>query len=127
FQKSGVSIPLIGLAKREETIIVPLTPASSSQRLLRVVDLSHIGEREPFLSPLLVKKESYQTPLPRWERLGEGEKVGSHLAFKEISLPKNSKALHLIMRIRDEAHRFAITYHRKLRSKYALNSFGDIN
>lgn len=37
--------------------------------------------------------------------------------LKEISLPKNSDALKLIMRIRDEAHRFAITYHKLLRSK----------
>lgn len=40
--------------------------------------------------------------------------------LKEISLPKNSGALKLIMRIRDEAHRFAIIYHRKLRSKSLL-------
>jgi excinuclease ABC subunit C len=41
--------------------------------------------------------------------------------FKEIRLPKNSKALHLIMRLRDEAHRFAITYHKKLRSKFIFS------
>ena len=41
--------------------------------------------------------------------------------FKEIKLAKNSKALHLVMRARDEAHRFAISYHRNLRSKSIQN------
>ena len=36
---------------------------------------------------------------------------------KPIILPRNSSALFVFQRIRDEAHRFAITYHRKLRSK----------
>lgn len=40
--------------------------------------------------------------------------------FREIKLPKRMPALQLMMRIRDEAHRFAITYHRKLRSKAFL-------
>ena len=36
---------------------------------------------------------------------------------ESILLPRNSNALYLIQRIRDEAHRFAITFHRDLRSK----------
>lgn len=40
--------------------------------------------------------------------------------LKEILLPRRSDGLKLVMKIRDEAHRFAITYHRKLRSK-AIN------
>lgn len=42
-----------------------------------------------------------------------------------IILPKESKALHLLERIRDEAHRFAITYHRKLLSKRVEKSVLD--
>jgi excinuclease ABC subunit C len=36
---------------------------------------------------------------------------------KPLELPLASPALHLIKRVRDEAHRFAISYHRKLRGK----------
>lgn len=70
-QEHKLNIPLIGLAKREETIVIPQMAKSNKQAA----------------------------------------------NFIEVSLPKDRKALHLIMRIRDEAHRFAIVYHRKLRSK----------
>lgn len=42
-----------------------------------------------------------------------------------VILPDNSPVLHLLERIRDEAHRFAIEYHRSLRSKRALLSVLD--
>jgi excinuclease ABC subunit C len=43
-----------------------------------------------------------------------------------IILPRNSQALYLVQRLRDEAHRFAITYHRSLRSKGSLRSSIDM-
>lgn len=42
-----------------------------------------------------------------------------------LILPRHSQSLYLVQRIRDEAHRFAITYHRKLRSKRNLVSVLD--
>jgi excinuclease ABC subunit C len=42
-----------------------------------------------------------------------------------IVLPKNSTALFLLVRIRDEAHRFAITYNRELRRRARLRSMLD--
>jgi len=39
-----------------------------------------------------------------------------------IRLPRTSGALQTLQRLRDEAHRFAITYHRSLRSKKSLGS-----
>jgi excinuclease ABC subunit C len=39
-----------------------------------------------------------------------------------LALGRRSRALHLLQRIRDEAHRFAITYNRKLRSRRTLTS-----
>jgi len=42
-----------------------------------------------------------------------------------VVLKRNSTALFLLQRVRDEAHRFAITYHRTLRGKERLRSLLD--
>src|ERR1019366_3040979 len=43
-----------------------------------------------------------------------------------VILPRNSDALFLIQRIRDEAHRFAITYQRQRRSRDVSSVLSDI-
>lgn len=42
-----------------------------------------------------------------------------------IRLPRDSRALQLVQRLRDEAHRFAVTYHRQLRTRRNLKSLLD--
>ena len=68
------------------------------------------------------------------EELGLGEEIAvAALAkrFEEvyvpgeadpIRIPRQSEALYLLQRVRDEAHRFAITYHRELRGKRMTKS-----
>ena len=53
-------------------------------------------------------------------------KQHEELFVKDVSepivLPRTSQALYLVQRIRDEAHRFAITYHRNVRQKAGISS-----
>jgi excinuclease ABC subunit C len=55
-------------------------------------------------------------------REGETDKVFLPGRKNPVMLPASSGALHLLQRIRDEAHRFAITYHKRLRKKSRLRS-----
>jgi excinuclease ABC subunit C len=50
---------------------------------------------------------------------------GLYVNDKEVPMDKTSAAFHLITRVQDEAHRFAITYHRSLRSKNQVHSLLD--
>ncbi len=54
------------------------------------------------------------------------EEIFKPEVHKPIILPSNSEAIFLLQRIRDEAHRFAVTYHRRIRSKELRNSKLDI-
>ncbi len=60
---------------------------------------------------------------PRLSRLRKTEEKVFHPQYKEpFILGRRSPVLHLLDRIRDEAHRFAITYHKKVRSRETIKS-----
>ncbi|MBR1598120.1 MAG: excinuclease ABC subunit C [Lachnospiraceae bacterium] len=50
---------------------------------------------------------------------------GLYFNNKEISFPRNSEVFGMITRLQDEAHRFAITYHKNLRGKEQVHSILD--
>ena len=78
-------------------------------------------------------RASWQRRTPRSSESGLSNLVAVGLAKKEelvftrdhdepIALDRTGPALHLLQRIRDEAHRFAVTFHRKSRAKRDFNS-----
>lgn len=83
----GLTVPMVGLAKRHELIYVPIeTPAG--------------------MEPIAITEEyTYLRDAPK------------QYTFREVELPLTSPGLMLLRKLRDEAHRFAISYHRKLRDK----------
>jgi excinuclease ABC subunit C len=57
--------------------------------------------------------------------IGEHEEIYLPQQPDPLVLPRGSQGLYLIQRIRDEAHRFAITYHRQVRSTKTFTSLLD--
>src|SRR5262249_2191347 len=53
------------------------------------------------------------------------EELWLPFAAEPLILPRGSQGLYLVQRIRDEAHRFAITYHRQVRSGKTFKSLLD--
>jgi len=63
--------------------------------------------------------------IPTFGLAKEEELLFTEGRSEPIVLPRNSPSLYLVQRVRDEAHRFAITYHRQLRGKRAYKSVLD--
>ncbi len=74
--------------------------------------LHHVGAEDAVTVAALAKARGDE----------EADKVYVAGAKGPVTLETGSKGLLLLMRIRDEAHRFAVTYHKRLRGKRALTS-----
>lgn len=72
-----------------------------------------------------VMRELGFEPIPAFGLAKENEYLFGEGSPDPVILPRNSESLYLVQRIRDEAHRFAITYHRNLRGKSSLKSVLD--
>ena len=56
----------------------------------------------------------------------ENEELFTPQMSEGVMLPRNSQGLYLVQRARDEAHRFAVTFHRERRSKKSVSSALDL-
>jgi excinuclease ABC subunit C len=80
------------------------------------------GGKGQLSAALEVMEELDLTEIPVVGLAKENEEIFVKGRAAPILLPRTSQGLYLVQRIRDEAHRFAITYHRTLRSKRSISS-----
>lgn len=74
---------------------------------------------------LEVRRELGIDSIPMASLAKENEEVFVPGKAEPVDIPRDSPALHILQRARDEAHRFAISYHRKLRRKQGVTSVLD--
>ena len=80
------------------------------------------GGRGQLNAALEVREELGLNSIPIISLAKENEEVFIPGEPKPVYIAKDSPALHILQRARDEAHRFAISYHQKLRRKQAVTS-----
>lgn len=80
------------------------------------------GGKGQLNAALEVRQELGLDSVPMASLAKENEEVFVPGESQPIRIAKDSPALHILQRARDEAHRFAVSYHRKLRHKEAVAS-----
>ncbi len=83
------------------------------------------GGKGQLAADVAVLEELGMTEIPIAGLAKEREELFLPGRADPVVLPPTSSALYLVQRLRDEAHRFAITYHRDLRRKAAVKSAFD--
>jgi excinuclease ABC subunit C len=80
------------------------------------------GGRGQLSAALEVLESAGYADIPTFALAKEREEIFAPGRAEPIVQERNSPGMFLVQRIRDEAHRFAITHHRKVRSRKALTS-----
>ena len=88
-------------------------------------DLIIIDGGKGQLSAAMEVLQELRIDIPTVALAKENEEIFIPGSPDPIILPRSSQGLYLVQRIRDEAHRFGITYHRKLRSERTFKSVLD--
>lgn len=98
----NLNIPIIGLAKREEEIVIHKA-------------YSNVKFNPDALEPYMQEPNIHQ------------QKIITEVSedFLIVQLPKSSHIVKLLQRIRDESHRFAVSYHTVLKRKRQVSSLLD--
>lgn len=124
----GMTVPMVGLAKKMEVIFVPFEiPSVNSLSIPEVHELatnlsetkSRESGREGGTEESDVEGSKQAGGLKQKERdeYTFDKPAPREYRYEGIELPLTSCGLMLLRKLRDEAHRFALTYHRKLRDK----------
>ena len=103
----------------------PGAPGAQFQHDWAMPDLIIIDGGKGQLSAAMEVLQELHIDIPTVGLAKENEEIFIPGSPDPIILPRSSQALYLVQRIRDEAHRFGITYHRKLRSDRTFKSVLD--
>ncbi len=105
------------LKEGENTEQVEQEQDTSFQHDWAMPDLIIIDGGKGQLSAAMEVLQELRIDIPTVALAKENEEIFIPGSPDPIILPRSSQGLYLVQRIRDEAHRFGITYHRKLRSE----------
>ena len=109
-----------GLTEREERMAGGLDPAGG--KFSELPDLILIDGGRGQLNAAIEAMEEVGVSIPIFSLAERIDEIILPDREESILLDRHSDALHLIQRLRDEAHRFAISHHRSLRGAHALKS-----
>jgi excinuclease ABC subunit C len=110
------------LKEGENTEQVEQEQDTSFQHDWAMPDLIIIDGGKGQLSAAMEVLQELRIDIPTVALAKENEEIFIPGSPDPIILPRSSQGLYLVQRIRDEAHRFGITYHRKLRSERTFKS-----